>query len=87
MDEFVTYVLYSEKFDRIYIGFTSSLIQRFYSHNLYSKKGHTTKFRPWIVVLVEYHESKKEAIMRERSLKSGQGRTYIRNKVLSFYKE
>ncbi|WP_256946171.1 GIY-YIG nuclease family protein [Christiangramia oceanisediminis] len=46
MEEFVTYVLYSEKFDKIYIGYTSSLIQRFYSHNFYSSTGHTARFRP-----------------------------------------
>ncbi|SEF65871.1 GIY-YIG catalytic domain-containing protein [Halpernia humi] len=33
MNEFVVYVLYSEKYDKYYTGFTSSLIERFYSHN------------------------------------------------------
>ncbi|MUP47074.1 GIY-YIG nuclease family protein [Gramella sp. BOM4] len=85
MEEFVTYVLYSEKFDKIYIGYTSSLIQRFYSHNIYSKKGYTTRFRPWMVILVEFHSTKFEAMRREKFLKSGQGRLWIKSQVLSYY--
>ena len=42
---FVTYVLYSEKFDKIYIGYTSDLINRFHSHNSLAKKGYSIKFR------------------------------------------
>ncbi|MFV8393908.1 GIY-YIG nuclease family protein [Flavobacterium sp. LB2P6] len=34
MDEFVVYILYSEKFEKNYTGFTSNLIERFKSHNL-----------------------------------------------------
>ncbi|MDX1545154.1 MAG: GIY-YIG nuclease family protein [Christiangramia sp.] len=45
MEEFVNYVLFSKKFNKIYIGFTSALIQRFYSHNYLSRKGYTLKFR------------------------------------------
>ncbi len=85
MDEFVTYVLYSEKFDKIYIGYTSSLIQRFYSHNYFANKGYTTKYRPWMVVLIEFHKSKKEAMTREKFFKSGRGRLQIRKKILPLY--
>ncbi|HCE53889.1 MAG TPA: hypothetical protein DER05_02360 [Lutibacter sp.] len=34
--EFVTYVLYSKNYNKIYIGFTSNLIVRFLSHNKFS---------------------------------------------------
>src|SRR5690606_40716467 len=87
MKEFVTYVLYSIKFDKIYIGYSSSLIQRFYSHNTFSNKGYTVKFRPWIVVYTEFFKTKKEAIKKEKWLKSGVGRKLIKEKVLPFYKE
>ncbi|GGG51441.1 GIY-YIG nuclease family protein [Epilithonimonas arachidiradicis] len=33
MEEFVVYILYSEKFDKTYTGFTSNLVERFKSHN------------------------------------------------------
>jgi putative endonuclease len=87
MNEFVTYVLYSIKFDKIYIGYSSSLIQRFYSHNTFSKKGHTVNFRPWIVVHTEFFSTKKEAMNKEKWLKSGVGRTFIKENILPLYKE
>ncbi|MHA8050540.1 GIY-YIG nuclease family protein [Aquirufa sp. ROCK-SH2] len=78
---FVTYVLYSIKFDEIYIGYTSSLIDRFHSHNYLSNKGYTVKFRPWIVAYVEFFESKSEALSREKELKSSVGRRFIREYI------
>ena len=41
--EFVVYILKKQSFhNKIYIGFTSNLIQRFYAHNYRSNKGHRT---------------------------------------------
>ncbi|MCR9155541.1 MAG: GIY-YIG nuclease family protein [Bacteroidetes bacterium] len=57
---FVTYVLYSKNYDRLYIGFTSDLIQRFKSHQHLATKGFTIKYRPWLVILVRFHANKKE---------------------------
>jgi putative endonuclease len=79
--------LYSIKFDKIYIGYSSALIQRFYSHNLFSNKGFTVKFRPWIVVHTEFSVTKKEAMNKEKWLKSGVGRTFIKEKIIPFYKD
>ena len=36
---FYTYILYSKKFDKIYIGYTSNLKNRMLSHNKLAKKG------------------------------------------------
>ena len=63
---FVTYVLYSEKFNQLYIGYTSDLMNRFHSHNSFATKGHTIKYRPWIVAYVEFHETKNQALTREK---------------------
>lgn len=71
MKQFVVYILFSSKFDKIYIGYTSNLIQRFYSHNLLSKKGYTVRYRPWEVIHVEFLMLKKQAINREKHLKTG----------------
>ena len=78
---FVTYVLYSRKFDKIYIGVTSDLIDRFQSHNFRSTKGYTVSYRPWEVLLVEFFETKSEAIRREKALKSSRGRAFIWEQV------
>ena len=76
------YILFSRKFNKIYIGCTSNLIQRFYSHSELGTKGWTIRYRPWEVVHVEIFEDKKQAMAREKFLKSGQGREYIRREVL-----
>ena len=78
---FTTYVLYSEKYDKIYIGYTSNLQQRLLSHNQLATKGWMIKFRPWQLIYKEKFETKSEAIKREKQLKSFQGRTFIRNLI------
>ncbi|WP_426670702.1 GIY-YIG nuclease family protein [Mucilaginibacter sp. McL0603] len=42
---FTVYALYSTKYNKIYIGFTSDLNNRFLSHNELATKGHTIKYR------------------------------------------
>ena len=81
MDEFVVYILYSEKFNKNYTGFTSNLIERFKSHNILETKGFTIKFRPWKVIYVEFFNSKTEAMKREKYLKTGIGREFIKNLI------
>jgi putative endonuclease len=78
MDEFVVYILYSKDYNKTYVGFTSNLIERFKSHNYLSKKGYTIKFRPWKVIHVEFFTTKSEALVREKILKSGKGRDFIK---------
>jgi putative endonuclease len=82
MDEFVVYILYSEKYNKYYTGYTSSIITRFKSHNELSNKGFTKRYRPWIVVYIEFFTTKKEAIIREKFLKSGTGREWIKDKLI-----
>ena len=79
---YTVYVLYSENYDKIYIGFTSNLEQRFLSHNELSKKGYTVKFRPWKIVYTEEFDDKKDALKREKELKTSRGRNYIRKEIL-----
>ena len=79
---FVVYVLHSQSFDKIYIGYTSNLEQRIKSHNELSKKGWTLKFRPWEVIHQEEFATIMEAMKREKELKSYQGREWIRRTFL-----
>jgi len=78
-----TYILYSKKFDKIYIGCTSNLEARFISHNELGTKGWTIKFRPWEIVHTEEFHSKREALDREKQLKGGKGREWIRNQIIT----
>jgi putative endonuclease len=81
MEEFVVYILFSEDYGKTYVGFTSNLIERFKSHNYLSKKGYTIKFRPWQVIYVEFFTTKSEALKREKLLKTGKGREFIKEMI------
>jgi putative endonuclease len=74
---FTVYVLYSQKFDKIYIGYTSDLANRFLSHNELATKGHTVKYRPWVIAHSEEFEMKAEARKRETQLKTGRSREFV----------
>lgn len=82
---FTVYILYSNKYKKKYIGYTSNLIERFRSHNELGTKGFTIKYRPWVVLHTEIFETKSEAITRENELKSGQGRSWINSKIIPLY--
>ncbi|MBB3968918.1 GIY-YIG nuclease family protein [Mucilaginibacter phyllosphaerae] len=79
---FTVYVLYSPSFNQIYIGFTTDLNNRFLSHNQLATKGHTIKYRPWIIAYTEEHTTKAVALKREKQLKSSNGRAFIRQTIL-----
>ena len=78
MSEYVVYILNSKNFGKIYIGMTSNLLARFLSHNSLVKKGYTSYYRPWEVIQVDFFKTKNEALKREKFLKSGKGRSWIR---------
>ena len=71
---FITYILYSEKFNKHYIGFSSDFESRLKSHNELGKKDWAVRYRPWKVIHSETFETMSEALARERWFKSGVGR-------------
>ena len=71
---FTVYLLYSETFDKTYVGFTSDLQARLKSHNELGKKDWATRYRPWTLVHSEEFETKAEAMEKEKFYKSGIGR-------------
>ena len=79
---FYVYVLHSVRLNKIYIGFTSDLEARLKSHNELAAKGWTIKFRPWILVHCENFTLKADAMKREKELKTGKGRLFIRKEIL-----
>ncbi|HZI26082.1 MAG TPA: GIY-YIG nuclease family protein [Chryseolinea sp.] len=54
------------------------------SHNV-GLKGWTVRGRPWVLIYFETFSSKVEAIKREKELKSGNGKAFLRNVVLPNY--
>ncbi len=71
--------LFSESSGKHYTGFTSDFESRFQSHNELGTKGWTKAYRPWKVVLLEEFQTKAEALAREKWLKSGVGRSFIKS--------
>jgi len=78
---YTVYILYSSQYNKVYIGYTSNLLERFKSHNCLGKKGWTVRFRPWQVIYCEYFIEKADAEHREKQLKGGKGREWIKQKI------
>ena len=70
---FIVYILYSTKLDKYYIGFSSDIKDRLVKHNRKSK-GFSSLGRPWIIVYTESFNNKKDAMSREKQLKSWKNR-------------
>lgn len=79
---YFTYVIKSEYNGKIYIGQTDNLELRLRRHNgtLPSKKGSYTRINkgPWRLVYHEVFNTRGEAIMREKYLKSHRGRDWLK---------
>jgi len=80
---FTVYVLYSQRFDKTYVGFTSDIDKRLFAHNHPSNKGWTKSFQPWKIIYTEAFETKAEAMIREKQLKSSRGREFIKKYISS----
>jgi len=77
---FYTYVLFSQKDKRNYIGYTDNLRRRYSEH----QKGQveaTKSRRPLMLVYYEACLSSEKARCREKYFKSGFGRRYLKNRI------
>jgi len=67
-----------------YIGLTRDLRKRILRHN--SGKNKSTKYGvPWEPIYCEISINKQDAQKRERYLKSGMGRRYLKNRLKFFF--
>jgi putative endonuclease len=79
---FTVYVLRSLRNGRHYTGFTSRpMEERLAEHNRGYPKGWSSRNRPFEVVYEETHDSEQGARARERFLKSGRGRDWLRGRM------
>ncbi len=77
---FTVYALKSEKDGRIYVGLTARIEQRLKYHNsglVFSTKG----YRPWHLFYKENFKTRAEARVREKQLKSGYGKEFLKSIV------
>ncbi|PLX24592.1 hypothetical protein C0580_04820 [Candidatus Parcubacteria bacterium] len=82
---YYVYVLQSLKDGSLYTGFTRSVSKRFSEHNSGLDK-HTIKLRPWKIIYYEAYLLKKDAISREKFLKSGSGKRYLDKQLKEYFK-
>lgn len=77
------YVLQSKTSGRFYTGCTEDLRKRFGLHNK-GKSFHTKKERPWRLIYYEACLDRVDAYAREKYLKTGMGKRYIKNRLKRF---
>ncbi len=80
---FYVYVLRSLKDNKLYTGFTGDLRKRFNEHK--SGKVSSTKNRgPFELIYYEACLNQQDATAREKYLKTGMGKRYLKNRLKRF---
>ena len=76
---FYIYILWSEKSEIYYVGFTSDVSKRLIQHNEMSEKSFTSKHRPWLLKAVfACGESRSRAMEIEKFIKKQKRKTFIK---------
>lgn len=85
MNFIYVYVLLSNKDGGWYTGYTENLRKRFAQH--LAGNSTSTRYRgPWQLIYYEASIDIDDARARERYLKSGMGKRYIKNRLKVFFK-
>jgi putative endonuclease len=71
-----TYILYSDKLNKYYIGACTDPGRRLYEHNIGHSK-FTSLGIPWKIVYTEEYDTLAEAKKREKKIKDMKSRKYI----------
>jgi len=80
---YYVYVIQSQKDKQFYTGFTSDLQNRFREHN--GGRVSSTKERgPFELIYYEACLNEQDALAREKYLKSGMGKRYLKNRLKRF---
>ncbi len=80
---YYVYVIRSQVDKNFYTGYTSNLLKRLEDHNS-GRVDSTRKRRPLALVYWEGCLSQKDALIRERYLKSAWGKRYIKNRLKNY---
>lgn len=80
---YYVYVLYSGKDSRLYTGYTKNLKERFNEHAK-GKVASTKQRRPLTLIYYEGCLNQEDATRREKYLKSGNGKIYIKNRLRNY---
>lgn len=77
------YLLKSQKDKQWYTGSTNNLKKRFIDHNN-GKVPSTVKRRPLQLIYYEACLNRKDAFSREKYLKTGMGKRYLKNRLKNY---
>jgi putative endonuclease len=78
--KYIVYIIESETSRKTYTGFSDNPVRRVREHN--GGKTKTTRNKgPWIIIHQEPYATRLEARKREKFLKSGLGRKFIKEKI------
>jgi putative endonuclease len=82
---YTVYVIYNQENNKIYIGQTINLENRIRLHQSKQfKNSYTARFSgSWKLIYSEEYINRKQALIREKQLKSYQGRRFIKNLIIS----
>jgi putative endonuclease len=83
---FYVYVLRSATDDGFYIGYSANLRKRFEQH-VQGDSFATSHRRPWKLIYYEAYLEQADAIGRERYLKSGSGRRFLKAQLANHLKK
>ncbi|MBU0573826.1 MAG: GIY-YIG nuclease family protein [Candidatus Margulisbacteria bacterium] len=78
---FYIYVIRSLEYNNNYIGSTENVEKRLKEHNA-GKCRYTSGRCPWVLAYQEEYPTRGEAMKREKFLKSGQGRKFLKDRIL-----
>ncbi|MEK7197940.1 MAG: GIY-YIG nuclease family protein [Patescibacteria group bacterium] len=82
---YYVYVLENKDDKSLYIGFTQDLRQRLFDHNN-GKGSRTTKLKKnWKLIYFEAYAEKYDALDREKFLKGGSGRKYLKKQLKHYW--
>jgi putative endonuclease len=76
MSLFYTYILYSGKLEKYYIGSTNDLYRRLDDHNR-GKTSYAKTGMPWVLKYTESFDTRQKAVQRELEIKRRKDRKYI----------
>ncbi len=75
---YFVYVLFSPKIGKYYTGHSADVRVRLEQHNN-SIRGWSSRGKPWKLVYTEEYSTRSDAMKREKFLKSGKGREFLKS--------
>jgi len=80
---YIIYVIQSKKDKQFYTGFTGDLQNRLREHNA-GRVSSTKERGPFELIYYEACLNEQDALAREKYLKSGMGKRYLKNRLKRF---